>query len=124
MKRQILAVALAIAIAAGFLPAQQRTLTSLAAIRMLTNAEAAGQIPVEFEATVTYYRDYERTLFVQDGDADGALPDRRPGDRYAPGTLLCRAGDDRRMCVAWLGERRDRPLSRRRIDQGLTHERG
>lgn len=43
-------------------------LTSLPAIHALTNAEAGRHIPVEIEATVTYYRDYERTLFVQDGD--------------------------------------------------------
>jgi diguanylate cyclase (GGDEF)-like protein len=43
-------------------------LTSLRAIHALTNAQASHQLPVSFEATVTYYRWYERTLFVQDGD--------------------------------------------------------
>ena len=43
-------------------------LTSLRAIHALTNAQASHQLPVSFEATVTYYRAYERTLFVQDGD--------------------------------------------------------
>ena len=43
-------------------------LTSLTAIHALTNAQAAEHNPVAFEAPVTYYRDYERTLFVQDGD--------------------------------------------------------
>ncbi len=66
MKKLFLAAV--IAAAAGPLAAQQGKLTSLAAIHRLTNQQAAGQIPVEFEATVTYYRDYERTLFVQDGD--------------------------------------------------------
>ena len=50
---------------------QRRTeqpLTSLRAIHALTNAQASHQLPVSFEATVTYYRGYERTLFVQDGD--------------------------------------------------------
>jgi diguanylate cyclase (GGDEF)-like protein len=73
MKRSILAAAMVMAsatvIPTSVIPqAQQRTLTSLAVIHSLTNPEAAAQIPVEFEATVTYYRDYERTLFVQDGD--------------------------------------------------------
>jgi len=68
MKKAILAVVMLVASAAGFLEAQERILTSLAAIHGLTDAEASRQIPVEFEATVTYYRDYERTLFVQDGD--------------------------------------------------------
>jgi diguanylate cyclase (GGDEF)-like protein len=45
------------------------TLTSLHAIRELSNAEASKAIPVEFQATVTYFRSYEKTLYVQDGDA-------------------------------------------------------
>jgi diguanylate cyclase (GGDEF)-like protein len=44
-------------------------LTTLSAIHALTNDEASRALPVAFEATVTYYRGYERTLFVQDGDA-------------------------------------------------------
>lgn len=43
-------------------------LTSLRAIHALSNAQASHQLPVSFEATVTYYRPYERTMFVQDGD--------------------------------------------------------
>jgi diguanylate cyclase (GGDEF)-like protein len=43
-------------------------LNSLRAIHALSNAEASHQIPVAFAATVTYYRRYERTLFVQDGE--------------------------------------------------------
>ncbi len=53
---------------ASALPAQTSVLTSLPAIHLLTNAEASRHLPVQFEATVTYYRDYERTMFVQDGD--------------------------------------------------------
>ena len=45
-----------------------RQLTSLRAIHTLSNEDASHQLPVSFEATVTYYRDYERTLFVQDGN--------------------------------------------------------
>jgi len=45
------------------------TLTTLAAIHKLTNADASLAVPVAFEATVTYFRNYEKTLFVQDGDA-------------------------------------------------------
>ena len=43
-------------------------LTTLKAIHLLTNAQAAESHPVDFEATVTFYRSYEATLFVQDGD--------------------------------------------------------
>jgi diguanylate cyclase (GGDEF)-like protein len=75
--RQILAlmaVSLALSVVAPLLhaaPAQEgreRSLTSLRAIHALTNAQASHQLPVSFEATVTYYRGYERTLFVQDDD--------------------------------------------------------
>jgi len=47
---------------------EEQPLTSLGAIHALSNDQASHQLPVSFEATVTYYRDYERTLFVQDGD--------------------------------------------------------
>ena len=44
-------------------------LTALAAIHKLSNAEASHALPVAFEATVTYFRGNERTLFVQDGES-------------------------------------------------------
>lgn len=61
-------------------------LTSLAAVHQLTNAQAAAHLRVDFEATVTFYRSYESTLFVQDGDAaiyvqPTKLYDLQPGDR-------------------------------------------
>jgi diguanylate cyclase (GGDEF)-like protein len=86
MRNWAFAVAVVLGCSAVILPAETNSLTSLAAIHRLTNAEASKHLPVEFEATVTYYRDYERTLFVQDGDA--AIYIRaatglklRPGDR-------------------------------------------
>ena len=64
----------------------QQPLTSLRSIHALTNAQASHQLPVSFEATVTYYRDYERTLVVQDGDVAIYVQPRVPahvipGDR-------------------------------------------
>jgi diguanylate cyclase (GGDEF)-like protein len=61
-------------------------LNSLRAIHALTNAQASHQLQVSFEATVTYYRAYERTLFVQDGDVaiyvQASIPYAlTPGDR-------------------------------------------
>jgi hypothetical protein len=61
-------------------------LTTVKAIRALSYAEASKALPVAFEATVTYYRGYENTLFVEDGgaatyvsaDTDAKLV---PGDR-------------------------------------------
>jgi diguanylate cyclase (GGDEF)-like protein len=44
-------------------------LSTIRAIRSLSNAQADHEIPVAFEATVTYFRPYRRTLFVQDGNA-------------------------------------------------------
>jgi diguanylate cyclase (GGDEF)-like protein len=54
--------------AATVQPQPEHPLTTLRAIHALSNDEASHQLPVSFEATVTYYRGYERTLFVQDGD--------------------------------------------------------
>jgi diguanylate cyclase (GGDEF)-like protein len=58
----------------------------LRAVRGLSYAQASQALPVAFEATVTYYRDYENTLFVQDGDTAiyvWAATDLKlvPGDR-------------------------------------------
>jgi diguanylate cyclase (GGDEF)-like protein len=60
-----------IALLAGWAAAgatQPGTLTTLHAVHLLSNDEASKAIPVAFEATVTYFRGYENTLFVQDGD--------------------------------------------------------
>ncbi len=42
-------------------------LSSLHAIHELSNAEASHVLPVEFEATVTYFSSYSKAMFVQDG---------------------------------------------------------
>lgn len=39
----------------------------LHAAAAITNAEASKRLPVAFEVTVTYYRSYDKDLFVQDG---------------------------------------------------------
>lgn len=67
----ILGVLLLSAVVAGKAEDQSATpapLDSLRAIHALTNEQAAHLLPVAFTATVTYYRDFERTMFVQDGD--------------------------------------------------------
>jgi diguanylate cyclase (GGDEF)-like protein len=86
MNKTLVAIATVLASTSAVVWAKTDTLTSLPAIHALTNAEAGHHIPVDFEATVTYYRDYERTLFVQDGDtAIYVQPDTglklMPGDR-------------------------------------------
>jgi len=78
----------ALALAAAWIPshAQPDTLTTLQAIRNLTNTEAAKGLPVAFEATVTYYSKNDVDLFVQDGDEAIYVEtklnqDLLPGDR-------------------------------------------
>ena len=66
MKRLLLAALILVAVAAS-LWADPAPLTTLHAIKQISNADAAKQLPVAFEATVTYFREYQRALFVQDG---------------------------------------------------------
>ena len=41
---------------------------TLHAAAIITNVRASQHLPVAFEATVTYYRSYDKDLFVQDGN--------------------------------------------------------
>jgi diguanylate cyclase (GGDEF)-like protein len=68
MKRLITAFVIALAWAAPAWAQPPGTLTSLSAVHTLSNAEASKGLPVDFEATVTYYLGSQRLLFVQDGD--------------------------------------------------------
>ncbi len=67
-------------------PAAAAPLATLHAVHSLTNAEANRHLPAVFEATVTYFRGFESTLFVEDrGEAlyvHAATPlQLLPGDR-------------------------------------------
>jgi diguanylate cyclase (GGDEF)-like protein len=85
MKR-LFPTALVILSLATVLQAAPAPLTTLHAVKLLSNADAAQGLPVAFEATVTYFRGYQNELFVQDGqdaifvkaDTGAALV---PGDR-------------------------------------------
>jgi len=68
MKKWISAVVMVFGCAMGAWAAAPSPLTSLSAVHLLTNEEASHAVPVAFEATVTYFRSYEKTMFVQDGD--------------------------------------------------------
>ena len=68
MKRLIPAFAIILGWAAAAVAATPGTLTSLRDIHLLTNAQASHALPVAFEATLTYFRSYEKTMFVQDGE--------------------------------------------------------
>jgi diguanylate cyclase (GGDEF)-like protein len=66
MKR--LFVALTLAFASTVWAASPAPLTTVRAIHALSNAQAAQKLPVDFEATVTFFRPYLKALFVQDQD--------------------------------------------------------
>lgn len=68
MRRLISVVAIILGWASTGWTAQPSALTTLRAIHLLSNEEAGHALPVTFEATVTYFRPYEKTMFVQDGD--------------------------------------------------------
>ncbi|MGA2168487.1 MAG: GGDEF domain-containing protein [Terracidiphilus sp.] len=68
MKRWIPAVAIFLGWAAVAWAAAPTPLTTLRAIHALSNEQASHALPVAFEATITYFRSYEKTMFVQDGD--------------------------------------------------------
>ena len=68
MKRFFESVALIFACASTAWGADPAATTTLSAIHAMTNADVTPGLPVAFEATVTYFRGYERALFVQDGD--------------------------------------------------------
>ncbi|MGA9667928.1 MAG: GGDEF domain-containing protein [Terracidiphilus sp.] len=68
MARSIAAAIIAFLCVSTVVKATPEPLKTLLSVHGLSNAEAAQHLPVEFEATVNYYRAYERTLFVQDGD--------------------------------------------------------
>ncbi len=69
MKSLIPAFAIVLGLTSAAAPAQPALLTTLQAIHTLSNEDAKQPHPVEFQATVTFFREYEYMLFVQDGDA-------------------------------------------------------
>ena len=86
MKRLIPAVAIVLAWAAASWAAAPAPLTTLRTIHALNHAEADQNLPVAFEATVTYARGYDLLLFVQDNGVGiyvRTLTDHmlQPGDR-------------------------------------------
>ncbi len=68
MKRWALPIAMFSMLSVAALWAEPNALTTLSAVHRLTNAEAAHERLAVFEATVTYFRPYEKTMFVQVGD--------------------------------------------------------
>ena len=86
MMRLISAIAIVLGWASAGWAVAPAPLTTLQAIKALTNAEAGKGLPVAFEATVTYFRGYENMMFVQDAVYPiyvriPAIPALAPGDR-------------------------------------------
>jgi len=94
MKRLISAFALILGCTSPAWAAAAATLTTLHAVHALSNDQAGQGIPVAFEATVTYYRDFDTDLFVQDGDA-AVYVFYKPGAKLLPGDRVLVKGKTR-----------------------------
>jgi diguanylate cyclase (GGDEF)-like protein len=68
LKRLIPMLAAIAACSASVHPAPPPPLSTLHAVHSLSNEEAGRRLPVAFEATVTYFRSYQGTMFVEDGN--------------------------------------------------------
>jgi diguanylate cyclase (GGDEF)-like protein len=73
-------------VAARSTPPVSPALTTLHAVVALTNKQASQHQPVSFDATVTYYRSFDKNLFVQDGGSaifvrPAVMHSLVPGDR-------------------------------------------
>ena len=113
-------------------------LPSIRAVGALSNAEAARGLPVDFQATVTYFRGYRGYLFVQDGNTGlfvrASTPPLEPGDHvqikgttvagYRPWVIasqvsvLGRGAPPKPLPASWDG------LIRGRFDSTLVTARG
>jgi diguanylate cyclase (GGDEF)-like protein len=86
-KRPILAIAIVFCLASTACPADSASLTTLHAVRALTNDQARAAQSVDFEATVVYSRGYENLLFVQDGN-DGIFVRPPTSSTLTPGDRI------------------------------------
>ena len=92
MKKWVVAFALFPGLVTPILCAQSGPLTSLAAVHALNNGQAAQHLETDFEATVTYYRDYEQTMFVQDGRCCHLRPAIQSVSAASPATASASTG--------------------------------
>jgi diguanylate cyclase (GGDEF)-like protein len=69
-------------------------LSTLHAVKELTNAEAGKGLPVAFEGTVTYYNRADIDLFVQDG-SEAVYVQTKPNQDLVPGDLVMVRGETR-----------------------------
>jgi len=68
IRRFVLPAAVLLATVPGVSAATSAPPISLHGAATISNDEAVNHLPVSFQATVTYYRSYDKDLFVQDGN--------------------------------------------------------
>ena len=84
MKKVFLLVAIALGNFSSTWANTPAPLTSVRAVNALSMAQASQGLPVAFEATVTFFRGYQKNLFVQDGKA-GTYVKATTNLKLAPG---------------------------------------
>jgi diguanylate cyclase (GGDEF)-like protein len=94
MRRSFSAVAILLGCACASWASEPTPITTLRALHALTNAQASQALPVAFEATVTYYRNFDTDLFVQDGD-QAVYVDFKPGANLLLGDRVLVRGKTR-----------------------------
>ncbi|MGA3010433.1 MAG: GGDEF domain-containing protein [Terracidiphilus sp.] len=94
MKRFVLAFAIILGWASTACAVPPGALTSLRAIRSLTDAQARLGLPVAFEATVTYYDNNGVDLFVQQ-DSQAIYVESKPHEGFVPGDRVLVHGKTR-----------------------------
>jgi diguanylate cyclase (GGDEF)-like protein len=67
--------------------AEPAPLASVTAVRALSHEQAARQLPVDLQATVTFFRWFQKTLFIQDGD-EGVYVTATTDLRLQPGDVI------------------------------------
>jgi diguanylate cyclase (GGDEF)-like protein len=87
MLKRAITLATALVWSAAAWSAAPGALTSLQAVHALDNVQAAKALPVSFEATVTYYRNDDVDLFVQDNGV-AIYVFTTPGGNFLPGDRL------------------------------------
>ncbi|HEY2860894.1 MAG TPA: GGDEF domain-containing protein [Terracidiphilus sp.] len=102
----VLALLAAVSWGSGLVAAQppSETLTSIRAIRALTKGQLRDDIPVAFEATVTFYNRGDLDLFVQDGDDAIYVEARRDEDVHPGDRVLVRGKTRKSFSVDIVGE--------------------
>jgi diguanylate cyclase (GGDEF)-like protein len=69
VNRKIIGFVVVFCATVGATAQRQGVLSSVRQISQLDAGSASHSLPVDFQATLTYFRPYEQTMFVEDGDA-------------------------------------------------------